>query len=64
MHDELSDENGWIVCLNMPEQTQYDFKKARLNQFIELMQIADWRVYKPYHLFKKIDNELNARLGQ
>jgi len=26
------------------------------------MQLEDWRVYKPYHLFKKIDDELAKRL--
>ncbi|MBK7097408.1 MAG: hypothetical protein IPH58_02365 [Sphingobacteriales bacterium] len=62
LHEELSDENGWIVCLNMPEQTQYDFRKAKLNQFIELKEIENWRAYKPYHLYKRIDNEISARL--
>lgn len=63
LYEELSDVDGWIVCLNMPEQTQYDFKKAKLQQYIELMEIPNWRAYKPYHLFKKIDGELSARLG-
>lgn len=61
-YDEVSEENGWIVALNMPESTQYDFKKKKLNYYIELMGIPEWRVYKPYHLFKKIDNELMKRL--
>lgn len=61
-YEETSEENGWIVCLNMPEQTQYDFKKAHLNQYIEMMELENWRIYKPFHLFKKIDNELTARL--
>src|SRR5512147_748266 len=34
LFDEVTDENGWVVCLNMPEQTQYDFKKARLNRYV------------------------------
>ena len=62
-YDEVSDENGWIVCINMPEQTQYDFKKAKLNYYVELMEIENWRIYKPFHLFKKIDNELQSRLA-
>ncbi len=61
-YDEVSEENGWIVALNMPESTQYDFKKKKLNYYIELMEIPEWRVYKPYHLFKKIDAELMKRL--
>ena len=61
-YDEVSEENGWIVALNMPEATQQDFKKKKLNYFIELMELLEWRVYKPYHLFRKIDDELMKRL--
>lgn len=61
-YEEVMDDNGWIVSLNMPEATQYDFLKQKLNRYIELMQISDWRTYKPYHLFKKIDEILKNRL--
>ncbi|HLA51720.1 MAG TPA: hypothetical protein VK618_00360, partial [Flavitalea sp.] len=60
--DDVTDENGWIVCLNMPEQTQYDFRRAKLNRYIELMQIDNWRIYRPFHLFRKIDDEISRRL--
>lgn len=60
--DEVTDENGWVVILNMPEQTQYDFRRAKLNRYIELMQLENWRTYKPFHLFKKIDGEIQKRL--
>lgn len=61
-YEEISDANGWIVCIDMPEQTQYDFRKAKLNRIIELMEIDNWRVYKPFHLFKKIDQTIMNRL--
>ena len=61
-YEEVADENGWTVILNMPIQTQYDFKKLKLNRYLELMELPNWRVYKPFHLFKKIDNELSKRL--
>ncbi len=60
--EEVTDEGGWIVALNMPEQTQYDFKKKKLNYYIELMDIPNWRIYKPQHLFDKIDDDLSKRL--
>ncbi len=60
--EQVTDEEGWIVALNMPEATQYDFKRKKLNYFIELMQLENWRVYKPYHLFRKIDDELSKRI--
>jgi hypothetical protein len=61
-YEESCDENGWVVCLNMPEQSQHDFKNAHLNRYVELMELDNWRTYKPFHLFKKIDTELSARL--
>lgn len=63
LHEELMDEEGWIVCLNMPSQTRNEFKQAHLNQYIEQVELTDWRIYKPYHLYKKIDNEISKRLN-
>ena len=60
--EEVTDESGWVVILNMPEQTQYDFKRARLNRYIELMELDNWRTYRPFHLFKKIDEQIMKRL--
>ena len=61
-YDEVSDSNGWIAFFNMPEQTQHDFKKAKLNRFIELVDIENWRIYRPIHLFRKIDEQIMKRL--
>lgn len=60
--EEISDSHGWIVILNMPESTQYDFRKSKLDRYIELLELDNWRSYKPFHLFKKIDGEEQARL--
>ncbi len=60
--ENVMDDNGWIVAINMPEQSQYDFKKRKLNYYIELMDLPEWRTYKPYHLYKKIDDILTKRL--
>jgi len=61
--EEVTDEDGWIVSLNMPSQTQYDFKKKKLNYYIELMDMPTWRIYKPQHLFEKIDSDISRRLS-
>jgi hypothetical protein len=61
--ENVTDENGWIICLNMPEQSQYEFKKLKLNYYIELMELIDWRKYKPELLFKLIDDILKKRLA-
>jgi MFS superfamily sulfate permease-like transporter len=61
-YEDVTDENGWTVILNMPQQTQHDFTKLKLNRYLELMELTDWRVYKPFHLFKKIDTQIGSRL--
>ncbi len=61
-YDNVMDENGWIIALNMNPTTQYDFLKKKLQRYIELIELADWRVYKPHHLFEKLDNLINMRL--
>ena len=32
--EQVEDDGGWVVMLDMPEQSQYDFKKARLTNYI------------------------------
>jgi hypothetical protein len=61
--EDVNEEGGWIVALNMPEQTQHDFKKARLNNYIELLAFVPWRTMKPDVLFNQIDNILLRRIG-
>ena len=61
--DEVTDENGWIVALNMPEATQYDFRKKKLNYYVELMELPNWRVFKPEHLFNRINEQISKRLN-
>ena len=61
-YDETSEEDGWIIILNMPAATQQDFTKKKLQYYMELMEIPEWRSYKPYHLFTKIDKELSNRI--
>ena len=60
--EDVHDAGGWTVCLNMPEQTQYDFIKARLNNYIELINFLPWRTMKPDVLFNQLDNILLRRL--
>jgi len=61
-YEETQEQKGWIACINMPEQTQYDFRRARLDRYIELIELDSWRTYKPFHLFKKIDQQVMNRL--
>jgi hypothetical protein len=61
-HEQLEDDNGWITLLNMPEQSKHDFKKARLTNYVEMLDLPQWRTLKPEFLFQLIDQEMMKRL--
>jgi len=60
--EELNDESGWALIINMPASTQYDFIGKKLDRYITLLEIENWRAYKPYHLFKKVKKEMSHLL--
>jgi hypothetical protein len=62
-HEQLEDDNGWIVLLNMPEQSQYDFKRARITHYINLLELEQWRTLKPELIFHSIEELMNKRLN-
>ena len=62
-HEQIEDDNGWIIILNMPEQSKYDFKKARLTNYIELLELPQWRTLKPEIIFELLDGEMGRRLS-
>ena len=61
--EDIADDGGWIVILNMPEQSQYDFRRAHLDQYSELIDFPGWRTVLPPHLFTAIDNKMLRRLN-
>lgn len=60
--EDIKDEGGWIVALNMPEQTRQEFEKARLHHYVHLLDDEKWRTYQPLHLYNMIDNIMLKRL--
>ena len=61
-HEQLEDDNGWVVILNMPEATQHDFKKARITNYVHFFELDQWRTLKPEIIFQTLDYELMKRL--
>jgi len=61
--EELRENEGWATILNMPQATQHDYLKLKLDRYIHLLQLDDWRVYKPFHLFKKVQQEMDRLIG-
>ncbi len=60
--EQLEDDNGWVVLIDMPEQSKYEFKKARLTNYIELLEMPQWRTLKPEFIFQTVDNDMLKRL--
>ena len=61
-YEELSEEQGWMVMLNLPEQSKHDFKKARLNRYLPMMEIPQWRALKPEMIWQIIEQDLMKNL--
>lgn len=61
-YEDVSDTDGWVVLVNMSESALQDFKQKKLQYYIELMNIDNWRVYKPEHLFQLIHDKISKRL--
>jgi len=60
--EQLEEDKGWVVILNLPEQSKHDFVKARLTNYIELLEMEQWRTLKPEIIFQAIDTEMSRRL--
>ncbi len=61
-YDDIKDEGGWIVAVNMPEQTKYDFRQSHIDRYIRMMEVDNWRTYQPQDFFQLIDNRM-LRIG-
>jgi hypothetical protein len=61
--EQLADDNGWVVIIDMPQQTQYDFKKAKLTNYIGLLDFEQWRTLKPEVVFQQVDNWMLKQLS-
>lgn len=62
-YEDVKDEGGWIAAVNMPEPTQYDFKKSHIDRYIHHFDFPNWRTYQPQHLFQLVDNGM-LRIGE
>jgi len=61
-NEQVADEGGWIVVLEMPKQSQYDFKRSRLTNYVGLLDLPQWRTMKPEVLFNQVDNWMLLQL--
>ena len=59
---EISEKGGWVIILDMPEQSQYEFKRARLTNYVTLVDLPQWRTMKPETVFQELDNWMLKKL--
>ena len=57
-YEEIKDEGGWIVSMNMPEQTQYDFHKSHIDRYMHFLENPNWRTYQPEAFYQWVDNRM------
>lgn len=60
--EQIEEEGGWVVVINMPDQSQYDFKRARLTNYVALMDFPQWRTLKPEVVYQQVDNWILRQL--
>jgi hypothetical protein len=53
--EEVTEEQGWIALINLHEVSANEFRKTRLEAYIPLFTIPEWRTFKPHHLYSNID---------
>lgn len=61
--EDIRDEGGWIVSLNMPDHTVLEFKQAHLDQYLEFLHHENWRTQQPQHLYQIIDTWMLKRIA-
>jgi len=61
-YEDIKDEGGWIVAVNMPEQTQYDFIRSHIDRYVNLIDSPNWRTFQPHDFFQAIDNQVMRRM--
>ena len=61
--EQLEDTGGWVVIIDMPAQSQYDFVQARLTNYIELIDFPQWRTLKPEVVFQQVDDMMIKRIN-
>jgi hypothetical protein len=61
-HEQLEDDYGWVVVLNLPEQSKHDFVKSRITNYINFHELVQWRTLKPEIIFQLMNNEMLKRL--
>jgi hypothetical protein len=62
--EEVSEEKGWIVNINLLEHVRKEFKKYKIDRYIEIdekLNNLEWRIMKPAFIFEFIEKYLSQK---
>ncbi len=62
-YEDIADEGGWIVMLNLPEHLMQELKSAGINRYIFQQQYPEWRTHEPAIILQKVEDQLLKRIG-
>lgn len=63
-YEDIADEGGWIVCLNMLEHVMDEFKLVKIQFYLNFGGVfneINWRPMQPEHLFELLDLLVNKQ---
>jgi hypothetical protein len=60
--DDIADEGGYIVWLNLSDMCTQEFKTNKLRRFVWQQSIPDWRTGTPQLLLEKVEAGFNLFL--
>ncbi len=61
--EDIEDEEGYIVLVNMPDHCLEEMKAARLTKYFWVIPYEKWRTHQPKHFYHYINDYINASLG-
>lgn len=70
-YDELEDAEsggkpGWIAAINFPDYIQEEFRKYKVDHYINMggtLQIENWRTLHPFRFYQLVDSLIQRRLN-
>lgn len=57
-NDDIKDEGGWIVMLNMPAHSHDEIRDTHISRYVFLLDYPAWRTHQPQQFYEYIDNKL------
>ncbi len=63
-NEDVTEENGWIVCLNLLKHVMEEMREYHLDYYLKIddeLNNLDWRVMKPDYLFNIIDKYMKIK---